>query len=214
MFAKFTGLDIFVVFICLVLLARGLWTGLVRQIAFLAALVGGYLAAGYYYGDLAPYFSSFISDPRFGFPLAYCVVLVVVYLAVMLAGVGLKKVMQVSFLGWFDRLLGGVFGLGKAIFLATLLFMLLSALLSESSPTLRASLTTPYLTASSRFLLRFVQDEGLRQDLLPKEPAIGPGLLLPPGKIPVQPGKTGGGKAAPKAKQDELIEQGGAHRAI
>lgn len=231
MFAKLTMLDITVVVICLALLGRGLWTGFVRQIAFIAALSVSYLAAGRYYGDLAPYFASFISEPRFGFALAYLVVLVAVYLAVMLAGVGLKKVMQVSFLGWFDRFLGGVFGLGKAVFLATLLFMFLSALLAESSPTLRTSVVTPYLDQSSRFLLRFVNDEGLRRDLLPKKPAIGPDLLLSlpkkmangaellaplisPTEIPVEPGKPRGGDAAPKAKQYKLIEQSGAKRAI
>lgn len=213
MAAHLTLLDLAVAAICLAFLARGLFTGLVRQLAFIAALILGYLAAGRFYGELAPLFSSFVSDPRLGFPLAYLVVLGLVYLAVMLVGSGLRKVMQITFLGWFDRLLGGVFGLGKAVFLSTLLFMLLSWLLADASPVMRTSFVSPYLATSARFLLGFVSDAGLRDSLLPKNPAIGPDLL-PPAKPPVKKGKPAGGDAAPETEQDKLIDEAGAKRAI
>jgi len=188
------------------LLARGAWIGFSRQIAFLLALVIGFLVAGRFYQLLAPLFGSFVASEQLRFLLAYVLILLFVYVAVMLLGIAFKKVMQVTFLGWFDRLMGGIFGLLKAVFLSTLLFMLVNSLLDASSPLLQRSFTAPYLSRCAGVLLQIVKDDNLRRKFMTFQPAIPEALL--PSKLPIDLGKPGGSDAKAIPQKNKPIEQG------
>jgi membrane protein required for colicin V production len=167
-------MDFAVILIISLLTVRGLWTGFVRQAAFIAALVLAFLVAGTFSRQLALLCKTFTSSPQFGFLLAYGLLFVVVYLAVMLLGFGLKKVLKISLLGGFDRLLGGLFGFGKGVFFATLLFMTLAAFLSNSAPFLHRSHFYPFLDNTSKVVVSFIADRDLRSRFRPREPAISP----------------------------------------
>ena len=199
--------DIVVAAICVGLLARGAWIGFSRQLAFLLALVIGFLVAGHFYQLGAPLFDTFLDNEQLRFLLAYVLILFLVYVAIMLLGLGLKKVMQVTFLGWFDRLMGGVFGLAKGIFLSILLFMLMNSLLDTSSPLLQRSFTVPYLARCAGVLLQIVRDENLRQKFMTIKPAI-PDDLLPAQPL-IDLGKPGGSNSKAIPQQDKLIDQRG-----
>ncbi len=200
-------LDIAVVVICLALLGRGVWIGFSRQLAFLLALVVGYLVAGQYHQLLAPVFSRFFANEQLRFLVSYLIILFVVYVAIMLLGLGLKKVMQVTFLGWFDRFVGGVFGLAKGAFFSILLFMLLHAMLDPSSPVLERSATVPYLSKGAGVLLQIIKDEKLREKFLTLQPAI-PVDLITPAPV-VKPGKAVGRDAQVIPEDNKPVEKGG-----
>jgi len=165
-------MDFAVILIISLLTVRGVWTGFVRQAAFIAALVLAFLVAGGLSRQLAVLLKPFASSPQLGFLLIYGLLFVAVYLAVMFTGAGLKKVLKVSLLGGFDRLLGGCFGFGKGVFFATLLFMTLAASLSNSAPYLRRSYCYPFLNNSSKVVVSFIADRELRNRFQPREPAI------------------------------------------
>jgi membrane protein required for colicin V production len=167
-------MDFAVILIISLLTVRGIWTGFVRQASFIAALVLAFLVAGSFSRQFAVLFKPFAASPQLSFLLIYGLLFVAVYLAVMFTGVGLKKVLKVSLLGGFDRLLGGLFGLGKGVFFATLLFMTLAASLSNSAPFLRHSFLYPFLDNSSRVVTSFIADRELRSRFRPREPAISP----------------------------------------
>nr|MBF0222776.1 CvpA family protein [Desulfobulbaceae bacterium] len=167
-----TVLDIGVIVILIGFIVRGVWIGFVRQLAFVLALVFGYLAAGRYYPVFSQYTSAWLKDPQLRFVVTYTVLFLLTYVAVMLLGLGLKKVMQVTFLGWFDRTMGAVFGLAKAVFLATLIFMGLAGIFSTTNPIIHKSLCSPYLMMSSNYMTSFIQDKELKKELVPKKPAI------------------------------------------
>lgn len=167
-----TILDIGVIIITILFLVRGVWVGFVRQLAFFLALVMGYLAAGKYYPFFSQYTSAWLKDPQLRFVVTYSILFLFTYVAIMLLGLGLKKVMQVTFLGWFDRSMGAMFGLGKAVFLMTLIFMGLAGVFSATNPIIQKSFSSPYLMVSSRYMTSFIQDKELKQQLVPKRPAI------------------------------------------
>lgn len=167
-----TVLDIGVIIITIAFLVRGAWIGFVRQLAFLLALVTGYLAAGKYYPFFSQYTSAWLKDPQLRFVITYTLLFLVTYVLIILLGLGLKKVMQVTFLGWFDRTMGTLFGLAKAVFLSTLIFMGLAGIFSTTNPIIHKSLCSPYLMVCSRYLTSFIQDKELKQQLVPKKPAI------------------------------------------
>lgn len=178
-----TAIDFGVIAIILIFLVRGVWVGFVRQLASLAALILGYLFAGRYYEQISPRLSSLIPSPQLCFLVTYALLFLAVFAGVIALGFLLKKVMSISLLGWFDRVMGGFFGLVKAGVLTSVLFMVVSGLLADSNPLITGSLATPYLAKSSSFLLSFVPDRNLHRHLRPKESAIGfPATMIPAGQ--------------------------------
>jgi membrane protein required for colicin V production len=177
------SLDFGVIAIILLFLVRGVWVGFTRQLASLAGLILGYLFAGRYYEQISPRLSPVIPSPQLCFLVTYVLLFLAVLCGVMAIGFVLKKVMSVSLLDWFDRFMGGVFGLVKAGVIITVGFMVMSGMLADSNPLMVNSLAAPYLTKSSGFLLSFIPDQNLYHHLLPREPAI-PELAIPAGKPP------------------------------
>lgn len=176
-----TVLDIGVIVVAAFFIVRGVWIGFVRQLAFLLALFLGYAAAGTYYPSWAQHLSQ-ISNPQLRFVVTYGLLFFTTYVVIMLLGLGLKKVMHISFLGWFDRLMGGVFGMIKAVFLTTLLFMALTGIVTSDSVFIRDAFFTKYLIISSAEMTSIIKDKELRGELLLKKPALS-GFLSDP--VPV-----------------------------
>jgi len=177
-----TVLDIGVIVISLFFIIRGSWVGFSRQIAFLAALSIGYLLAGLYYSELSRFITPLISQPQAAFAATYAIIFFITYVAIILLGKLLQKVMKISFLEWFDRLLGGIFGAAKSALICTLLFMALSYILSSSNALIQKSLFSEYLMQSSTYLTSLVKDKNLQKQLMPKKPAIS-AFLPEPSKI-------------------------------
>ncbi len=167
-----TSLDAVFIVIFIIFFIRGVWTGLVSQLAFVAALVLGFIAAGSFYEKLAPFLQKFIAPPQLAFFITFTILFFLVYFVVIASGKGLKKVAKVSLLGWFDRFMGGMLGLGKAILLSTFIFMVLSSVLSHSNSFLRKTYMYSFFAKSSRGVLQFIKDKDLRDRFQPKDPAI------------------------------------------
>jgi len=167
-----TSIDIAVIVIIALFTIRGAWIGFIRQLAFIAALILAFLVAGAFSRQLAGFLKPLDASPQLNFLLIYGAILLVVYLVVILLGLALSKMMKVTMLGGFDRVLGGVFGLVKGVFLATLLFMAVAGIMSESAEFLRRSFFYSSLSTSAKVLSWFIHDQDLRDRLRPKEAAI------------------------------------------
>lgn len=167
-----TSLDAVFIVIFVIFFIRGVWTGIVSQLTFLSALVLGFAAAGSFYELTAPYVENVISHPQIAFFATFTILFIIVYLVVMAIGIGLKKVVKISLLGWFDRFMGGLLGAGKAIILSTLLFMVLAGVLSHSNSFLKKAYFYPLFAKSSDNILRFVKDKEMRENFRPKDAAI------------------------------------------
>ena len=171
-FPQLTSFDIAVLLISAILIAHGIWVGCIRQLASILALVVGFVAAGRLCNDFYHTILPFISSPNLAFIISYLLLFIAIYLAVILLGMGLKKVVDIALLAWFDRVLGGLLGAAKALFIASLAFMIISSFVSGSNNLLRRSITYPYLSFSSEYILRLIRDADLRSSFRPKEPAI------------------------------------------
>ncbi len=179
-----TALDAGVIAIIALFLARGIWVGLIRQLASIAALILGYIIAGRYYQESSSLLSSFIPSPQIGFLVTYGLIFAGVFAVVIGLGYLLKKVVTISLLGWFDRMMGGLFGLSKALIIVTVGYMILAGFLANSNPLLTKSYTAPYLAKSTEFMLQFVKDNKLHTHFLPQKPAISLPHLTIPGSKP------------------------------
>lgn len=172
-----TWLDLLVAVIFLYFILRGVWTGLMRQLAALLALVGSYVITAQYLADLIPYTKRFIEDPKIVFLVTFLCLFFVSALMFSLAGRLLHRLMQISMLGWFNRLLGMVAGAIKAVLVASLLYMVLASTLSATNTALKSSVSTPYLRQSSEILRDLINDPELRDYFKEKIPALPLDLL-------------------------------------
>ena len=170
--SQLTSFDIAVLAISGLLIGHGIWVGCIKQLASILALIVGFVAAGRLCEDFYQAILPFISSPNIAFLVSYLTLFVVIYLLIILLGMGLKKVVDIVLLGWFDRAMGGLIGAAKALFVAVLVFMALSSILSGSNNFLRKSFFYPYLSFSSEYLLRLIRDADIRANFMPKEPAI------------------------------------------
>ena len=171
-----TAFDVLALLIFLAFLARGIWIGFIRQISSLIAMIGGFILAGYFDNEFYRLILPYIKNSHTAFLITYIVLFVAFFFLIKLVGLGLKKVMDVTLTTWFDRTVGGLFGVIKGAFFVSLLFVFIGSFLSGSNNYLKKSASYPLLSSSSNIILTFIQDHDIRSYFTPKEPAI---KLLP-----------------------------------
>lgn len=171
-----TAFDVLILIIFIGFLVRGIMIGFIRQISSLVAMIGGFALAGYFDNEFYRLILPYIDNSHTAFFITYILLFVAFFYLIKLTGLGLKKVMDVSLTTWFDRTVGGLFGLIKGIFLTSLLFVFIGSFLSGSNNYLKKSISYPVLSSTSNVILSFIQDHDLRSYFKPKEPAI---KLLP-----------------------------------
>jgi membrane protein required for colicin V production len=115
-----TVLDVFTLGIFLFFTARGIWRGFINDLAGLLALVLGYLFAGRLAVVIEPFLSAFIDDSGLMRGVAYYLSLFAIYLAVVLLGKIATRLSKLILLGWLNRLLGALTGMGKGALVAAL----------------------------------------------------------------------------------------------
>ena len=189
-FAELTYFDLVVACIFLFFLVRGLWIGCVRQLAAFFALVGGYYLAGQYADAILPLPERFVDNPKLTFLVSFGLIFFVAAIVFTLIGKVLHRFLQITLLGWLDRLSGLGVGAVKAAAVASLLYMFLASSLSATNELLRTSCSTPYLRQGAELLRSFIDDPRLRKYFAQKEPAILSELL---------PGQ--GGEKQPEARK-------------
>jgi membrane protein required for colicin V production len=188
-FADFTSFDVIVALVFILFIVRGGWIGFMRQLAAFLALVGSYWLAGRYCSQLMPYVDDFIHNPKLVFFVSFALLFCLSALLFILGGKVLHRVMEISLLGWFDRLLGILLGVVKGIVLTSFLYMILASSLSASNDLLKKSISAPYLAMGADILHQLIQDPQLRKYFVPREPAIRDGTLnkKKTGKKAIQP---------------------------
>lgn len=167
-----TMFDYIVLIISLLFLVRGVWIGFMRQLAVFFALIGGYWLACRYSALLIPSVGQLIENPRIIFLLSFSILFLVSAVLFILFGKALHKVMEVSMLGWFNRMLGFFLGGFKAFIFASLLFLIVTPTLSASNDMLRKSVSTPFLKDGAAFAQKIIFDERIRKSFNPKTSAI------------------------------------------
>ncbi len=180
---NFTTYDSLVLGALLLLIGRGLWLGFLKQVIGLVALYFGYFVASQYHDKLFPFLRDFSENPKVIFLCSYALLFVGTYILAMLLGKGLRFVIQISMVGWFDRMLGGVLGLAKGVLLVILVHIILGTVLAPESQMLRTCETCDELNAASAVATELIRNEDARKALMQKAPAISvetiKGYLMP-----------------------------------
>ena len=164
--------DFVVAGIVVLFLARGIWLGMLRQVIPLLALYLGYLAASRYHDQLFPFLKNISENPKVVFLTAYVITFALTYVIAFLFGKALGRVIQITIVPWFDRILGAFLGLAKALILVILIHMLLGTLMAPENAMLRTCRTCPTLNKMSDITREIIKDPEIREALRHKKPAI------------------------------------------
>jgi membrane protein required for colicin V production len=143
-------LDLGILVLLILITLRGYYRGLFQELAVLAGVVGGVLAAAHVHLWLARKLSPWITNPDYAKWVAFALVLVVVYWSIRLVAHFLQRLLYHLYLDVFDRLLGGFFALIKGALLLGLSLMLIGVVMPRNTHLLKESRTAPYLIYFSR----------------------------------------------------------------
>ena len=121
------GFDVTILIVLIGFLVKGLLRGLLKEVCSLAGLFVGAFLAFRYHGPLADALMKTIDVPA---DIAVVITFATLFLATMvfflLFGFLLSKFIKLLFLGGFNRMLGGVFGVAQGILLLAVVLFALS----------------------------------------------------------------------------------------
>ena len=144
-----TGLDWLMIGVVMLSALVAAAQGFMYEVFSLAGVVAGYLLAAWGYWQVAPFYARYVkaawAADLFGFLTVFLVVVVVAGSVGRIARFGMKE----AGLRWFDRLLGGMFGVVRGILLVVI-FVLALATFSPGSRLLARSRAAPYLLVLAR----------------------------------------------------------------
>ena len=105
-------------------LLLGLWRGLVSEVLALLAWVAAFFAARAVAPGLAPIFGRFTHEAALQYVAAFAAVFVAVLLVFAIGRIVAAKLLRAVGLGWADRLLGMLFGIGRGVLIALVAVLL------------------------------------------------------------------------------------------
>jgi membrane protein required for colicin V production len=144
-----TGLDWLIVAIVLFSVLVAASQGFMHEVFSLAGVVAGYLLAAWAYRQVAAWYAPYVKTD---WVADLCGFLTIFFVVVLLAG-GIGRIarfgMKEAGLRWFDRVLGGMFGLLRGV-LIVMISLLALASFSPGTTLLARSRTAPYLLALAR----------------------------------------------------------------
>lgn len=153
------ALDIVIAVIVAYCLIRGIFRGLVGELSSIIGVLGGFYGAFTYYPEAAGLLGRWIASPTYRNILGFFAIFCAVLLLVGLAGVVLRYLLRIASLGWTDRFTGAAFGLIKAVLIASVLLVTLTAFLPRRAPIIAGSVLAPYVTLLSEQMARVVSPQ-------------------------------------------------------
>lgn len=159
--------DILVSIILGFCLIRGIFRGLVKELSSIIGVITGYYAAYSYYPQVAKFLSKWVSVVDYSRLIGFLVIFIGVFLIISILGVIIKYLMSIAFLGWTDRISGGIFGLIKGLLIASVLFIVFTTFLSKNASLVKDSVVAPHLSHFSTQMAKIV-DKDMKHEFTEK----------------------------------------------
>ncbi len=152
-------LDVALLVILALSVFGGLWKGLVKEIFSLAGVLAGVLVAFLLSPRLAPALARWIPNQSAAYAAALVLLFVGTLIVAALLAWLITKVVELAQLGPLNRLLGGAFGVVRALVIGLFIVLGLTLFLEPSSPILARSTMVPYLSWGARLVAPLLPDE-------------------------------------------------------
>lgn len=125
--------------------------GFVRELISLAALVAGLVVAALAYHRAAAWFEDLTRSHEIALAAGFLALFLLVLALGLVVSIVAAKLIKTAGLQWFDRFLGGVFGLIRGVAVDCVLLLILVAFAIKPAA-VRQSRLAPYVTTGARAL--------------------------------------------------------------
>ena len=142
-------LDCILAVIVVASVVTAIMKGFVQELISLASVLLGLGIAAFGYPRAAVWFDDITKSHEIALGLGFLVLFVGTLIVGALVGMVARKLMKVVGIQWFDRFLGGIFGLVRGVLVDAILLMILMAF-SIKPDALRQSSLAPYVTTGAR----------------------------------------------------------------
>jgi membrane protein required for colicin V production len=132
--------------------------GFVREMISLAAVIAALIVAAVEYRQVAVYFEDITKSHEVALGAAFLTLFVGILLLGALISLLAQKLIKTAGIHWFDRFLGGVFGLVRGVLVDSVLLMVLVAFAIKPGSVQKAVLA-PYVTTGARVIVLAMPDE-------------------------------------------------------
>ncbi len=156
----FDAVVIVIVVFCLV---RGLFRGLIKEVSSIIGVLAGFYAAYTYYAPLADILTDWLAHRDYTNLLSFLLIFCAVFFTISLLGVVTKYLLNIAYLGWFDRFCGAGFGFSKGVLITAVLLIVLTAFLPKGAPLIKNSRLSPYVASLAENMARVVSPQMKKQ---------------------------------------------------
>ena len=129
-------------------IVKGIFRGLIREIASLAGIILGIWLANLFQPDMSAFLKPYLPFDSFLPLLSFAGIFAGVLILCNLIGWGCKKLFQKVFLGWFDKALGVLFAIVKGVVLIYFVIVILSFFPAAQAPLVTNSQLAPCIVTS------------------------------------------------------------------
>jgi len=151
-FHDLNSLDWVILAVVFISVLGSLRKGFVREAISLGSVVVGIVLASWLYPMTSSFFLQFVSSQDFAAILGFVTIFSGCLIAGALVSFFVHKFVKLAHLQWFDRLLGGAFGLLRGWMIAAVVVLLLTAFPVKLASIQEARLA-PFLLVSARVLV-------------------------------------------------------------
>jgi membrane protein required for colicin V production len=122
--------------------------GIILELFSLGGLIAGILIASWNYGRLAVYLERFITTSSMAEIISFLLLVIGVMVLSALLGNAINRTAHAIGLGFFDRILGAVFGFGRGCLLGVAILMAIAAFLPHSTWIENSQLSSYFLAGA------------------------------------------------------------------
>ncbi|HUY15201.1 MAG TPA: CvpA family protein [Terriglobia bacterium] len=160
--ASLNWLDWILGIVLLVSVVTAVRRGIMAEVVSLATLIAGLIVAAEFYTRVATWFEDFTKSNDVALALAF----LVLFLGVMAAGSLItwlvQKLVKKAGLQWFDRFMGGIFGVVRGVAIDCVILMVMMAFSIKPQAVARSAMA-PYVSTGAR-ALAYVMPRELRTE--------------------------------------------------
>jgi membrane protein required for colicin V production len=149
--------------VCCVILGflglRGIFRGLVKEVASILGLLLGFILANTFHAQLAPLLEKPLGGPGLAGLAAYLGIFLGTVAVIFVLATLIRKILKMIMLGWVDSIGGGALGLFKGALLCSIIVLALTAFLPSKAEILTQSQIVPYVNVFNTMLAEALPKE-------------------------------------------------------
>lgn len=155
--------DMLVIAILAYCVIRGIFRGLIKEMSALIGVLAGFYFAYSYYMWVARPLLQWTAVAKYANIISFLAIFCLAFLVVSIIGMVIRYVLNISFMGWFDRVCGGIFGTLKGLMIISILFIVFTAFLRPGTALIKQSLLAPHVAIVSEKMAKVISPDMKRQ---------------------------------------------------